>query len=100
MTKTKSFKEWTDDYVRDNIHKLKATRTKYFHIVQVHPVVQGIVQTHKVIREQEFETKRMADLYIESYNEGTQEFCTQEGMDVERIAVYLGCVNDETGELV
>lgn len=67
--------------------------TKYFHIVQVHPVYEGVVQTHKVIREQEFETKRMADLYIESYNEGTQE-------GIPRRAVYLGCVNDETGELV
>lgn len=67
--------------------------TKYVHIVQVHPVYDGIVQTHKVIREQEFETKRMADLYIESYNEGTQD-------GIPRVAVYLGCVNDETGELV
>ena len=66
---------------------------KFFHIVQVHPVYDGIVQTHKVIREQEFETKRMADLYIESYNEGAQE-------GTPRVAVYLGCVNDETGELV
>ncbi len=73
---------------------------KFFHIVQVHPVVNGIVQTHKVIREQEFETKRMADLYVESYNEGTREVGTRDGMDVERVAVYLGCVNDETGELV
>ncbi len=67
--------------------------TKYFHIVQVHPVYNGILQTHKVIREQEFETKRMADLYIESYNEGSYE-------GTPRVAVYYGCVNDETGELV
>ncbi len=74
--------------------------TKYFHIVQVHPVYNGILQTHKVIREQEFETKQMADLYIESYNDGTQAMYegTQEG--IPRRAVYLGCVNDETGELV
>jgi hypothetical protein len=67
--------------------------TKFVHIVYVHPVENGEPNLHKVIREQEFETKRMADLYVESYNEGTQE-------GILRRAVYLGCVNDETGELV
>jgi hypothetical protein len=28
-TKTKTFQEWTDDYVRDNIHKLKAPMTQF-----------------------------------------------------------------------
>jgi hypothetical protein len=67
--------------------------TQYFHIVQVHPLENGLPNLHKVIREQEFETKRMADLYIESYNEGAHE-------GIPRRAVYVGCINDLTGELV
>ena len=66
---------------------------KFVHIVYVHPVELGLPNLHKVIREQEFETKRMADLYIESYNEGPHE-------GIPRRAVYYGCVNDATGELV
>ena len=67
--------------------------TQFTHIVQVHPVENGLPNLHKVIREQEFATKRMADVYIESYNEAPQT-------GIPRVAVYLGCVNDETGELV
>ncbi len=90
MTETKSFKEWTDEYVRDNIHKLKAPMTKYFHIVQVHPVYDGIVQTHKVKRETEFTNDWEAQEFIEDFNDN----------HTTMKAVYLGCVNDETGELV
>jgi hypothetical protein len=66
---------------------------KFFHIVQVHPVENGEPNLHKVIKEQEFETKQMADLYIESYDEGAHE-------GISRKAVYVGCVNHETGELI
>ena len=66
--------------------------TKYFHIVQVPPVYNGIVQTHKVKHEQEFATKIEADEYIAAFNDPVQGFNYK--------AVYLGCVNDETGELV
>ena len=65
--------------------------TKYFHIVQVHPVEQGEPNLYKVIREQEFETKQLADLYIESYNKVHADDLIK--------AVYTGRVNDETGEL-
>ncbi len=65
--------------------------TKYFHIVQVHPVYDGIVQTHKVKLEKEFETKEEAEEYIVGFD------LIYKG---EYRAVYLGCVNDETGELV
>ena len=64
--------------------------TKYFHIVQVHPVYDGILQTHKVLKEFEFETKEEAEDAVEVWNE----------VMTENQAVYLGCVNDETGELV
>jgi ferritin len=67
--------------------------TKFVHIVQVHPVYNGIVQTHKVKHEAEAETKEEAEAFIKWYN---TEQCT----DGTMMAVYLGCVNDETGELV
>ena len=68
--------------------------TKYFHIVQVHPVYDGIVQTHKVRQEYEFDIKGKADYFIELY-----EIMVKTAYLDEK-AVYLGCVNDETGELV
>ena len=68
--------------------------TKHFHIVQVHPVENGLPNLHKVKYEQEFNTKRMADLYIETFNELAQD--EKEPYK----AVYRGCVNDATGELV
>jgi hypothetical protein len=68
-----------------------AQMTKYFHIVQVHPMYDGILQTHKVELEKEFETKERAEQYIGAFNAlGRGEYR----------AVYVGCVNDETGELV
>ncbi len=64
--------------------------TKYFHIVQVHPVENGEPNLHKVKMEKEFETKYEATVWMMDYNLIYKK--TQ--------AVYLGCVNDETGELV
>jgi hypothetical protein len=69
--------------------------TKYFHIVQVHPVENGEPNLYKVKWEREFDTKEAALDYI--------NWCDAnfEPMDDDMIkAVYLGCVNDETGELV
>ena len=65
--------------------------TTYRHIVQVHPVENGEPNLHKVLLEREFENKIRADNWITSFNEFEQE-------DAER-AVYLGRVNDATGEL-
>lgn len=74
--------------------------TKYFHIVQVHPVYDGIVQTHKVKAEREFETKEEALRWVEYYN-NLGDNMRKQGADLpDQKAVYLGCVNDETGELV
>ena len=68
--------------------------TQYKHIVQVHPVENGEPNLYKVRDEKEFDTKEEADAYIASYNAGS---------DYEKLvigqAVYLGRVNDETGEL-
>ncbi len=70
---------------------------KFFHIVQVHPVYNGILQTHKVKAEFEFNTKEEAEMFINRYN-------AQDGVgfNPEEVyqAVYYGCVNDLTGELV
>jgi len=64
--------------------------TKFVHIVQVHPVYDGILQTHKVKTEFEFATQEAAEDCVEAWNDSATD--TQ--------AVYLGCVNDATGELV
>jgi uncharacterized damage-inducible protein DinB len=67
---------------------------KFVHIVQVHPVYAGILQTHKVKTEFEFATQEAAEAYVRAYNKnfdaGIREYK----------AVYLGCVDDATGELV
>jgi hypothetical protein len=62
--------------------------TKFVHIVYVHPVENGEPNLHKVKDEQEFETKELAEFFVRHYTEPTLK------------AVYYGCVNDATGELV
>jgi hypothetical protein len=64
--------------------------TKFVHIVQVHPVEQGLPNLHKVKFEQEFDTWEEAVHWVNLFNYPATELQ----------AVYLGCVNDETGELV
>lgn len=64
---------------------------KFVHIVQVHPVEQGEPNTYKVVREEEFAEKNEALRWIRDYNLARVD---------ETQAVYRGCVNDETGELV
>jgi hypothetical protein len=64
--------------------------TKFVHIVYVHPVEQGKPNLHKVKREEEFSDKNDAFAWMLEYN-----------LDYEHTrAVYYGCVNDATGELV
>jgi hypothetical protein len=64
--------------------------TKLVHIVYVHPVYDGILQTHKVVKEMEYSEYEFAEATVNHYNETA----------TQTRAVYLGCVNDETGELV
>ena len=67
--------------------------TTYKHIVQVHPVELGEPNLYKVKGEGEFDTKEAADAYINRFNE------FQEKTKGEVKAVYLGRVNEATGEL-
>jgi hypothetical protein len=68
--------------------------TKHFYIVQAHPVEQGLPNLHKVVEEREFDTVAQAEAWIDCYNHNARM------MKVEQLAVYLGCVNHKTGELV
>ena len=68
--------------------------TKFVHIVYVHPVELGEPNLHKVELEREFETKEEAERWVELYNDNEKIFGNEDR------AVYLGCVNDATGELV
>ncbi len=69
--------------------------TKYVHIVQVHPVENGEPNLYKVKNEMEFETKAQADAWMKIFNDIEKTY----GPKVELQAVYLGRVNDATGEL-
>ncbi len=68
--------------------------TKYVHIVQVHPVENGKVNLSKVEHEVEFDTYGNIDTIIKLVNESN--WFKEKSLK----AVYLGRVNDDTGELV
>ena len=73
--------------------------TKLVHIVQVHPVENGEPNLHKVLSEQEFDTKQESEAWVNEYN--TEYAGVRFGnKNPYRSAIYYGCVNDETGELV
>ena len=75
--------------------------TKYVHIVYVHPVENGLPNFHKVRDEKEFDTEQDAEYWIQTFNWGNKSLRSTYGNDYvpEHKAVYLGRVNDETGEL-
>jgi hypothetical protein len=64
--------------------------TKFVHIVYVHPVEQGEPNLHKVVKEMEYSEREFAEAAVNHYNETA----------THTRAVYYGCVNDATGELV
>ncbi len=68
--------------------------TKFVHIVQVHPVELGEPNLYKVKAEKEFATKEQADAWIVDHNK------LHDPYEWNYVAVYYGCVNDATGELV
>lgn len=68
--------------------------TKHIHIVYVHPVELGEPNLSKVIKEIEFEDQWRAETCVEWLNHDYERH------NPNRKAVYYGCVNDETGELV
>mgnify|MGYP006274775861 CR=1 FL=1 len=75
--------------------------TKFFHIVQVHPVELGEPNLYKVVAEREFKTKAEALTWVEYYNTLGDKHMRGKGATLpNQRAVYRGCVNDETGELV
>jgi len=68
--------------------------SQFVHIVYVHPVELGEPNLHKVKQEKEFEAVDAARNFEWNFNQDA----TAKGFALK--AVYYGCVNDETGELV
>jgi hypothetical protein len=68
--------------------------SQFVHIAQAHPVENSKPNLAKVVEEREFDTVNQAQEWIDCYNHNARM------MKVEQLAVYLGCVNDATGELV
>ena len=58
------------------------------HNVQVHPIHAGHINDHKVLIEREFDTKQEAIEYRDWFNREV----------TDRIAVYQGAIDTETGE--
>jgi hypothetical protein len=70
--------------------------SNFAHIVYVHPVENGLPDLNKVELGRKFDTKKDADQWVKIFNYTDIEY-----EDVIKYrAVYYGCVNDETGELV
>jgi hypothetical protein len=67
--------------------------TKFVHIVYVHPVENGKINLHKVRSEREFDTEQETRDWVANFN-----YDGRWARDI--MAVYRGCVNDATGELV
>ena len=74
--------------------------TKFFHIVQVHPVENDEPNLYKVEFEKEYDTKEAAENYVKTFNLGVELSLSDCSVDSKVKAVYVGCVNDETGELI
>ena len=68
--------------------------TKFLHIVQVHPVENGEPNLNTVIKDIEFDEIWSAETCVEWLNHDYKRH------NPTRMAVYHGCVNSETGELV
>ena len=68
--------------------------SQFVHIAQAHPVENGQPNLAKVVEEREFDTVTQAEAWIDCYNHNAKM------MKIEQLAVYVGCVNDATGELV
>lgn len=65
------------------------------HKVQVQPVENGRVNLNEVKQEHEFDSKEYALEYVEGFNDMSETFRGGPAFK----AVYLGRVNDITGEL-
>ena len=61
--------------------------------VQIHPIHAGHVNDHKVIREEEFNTREDALMWAEFYNQHRVRW------NIDNVvAVYTGAIDTETGE--
>ncbi len=67
------------------------------HIVQIHPVEAGKPNLFKVRGEHEFNFKASAVKWMEGFN---RVYAATEDDPEEFRAVYLGCVDTDTGDLV
>ena len=70
--------------------------TQYKHIVQVHPIENGQPNLYEVKAEYEFDTEQQAEAWVGKFN--TPNYNVDKG-DPGFKAVYLGRVNEATGEL-
>jgi hypothetical protein len=64
--------------------------TKYFHVVHLCQIANGKPDLYKPRYDEEFDTEDEAQKYVKDYNQN----------HIDLIAVYVGKVNDKTGELV
>jgi hypothetical protein len=72
----------------------KSREVNVVHIVYVHPVENGEPNRHKVLLKREFTSKEDADRWVNLYNSIDAHLPTEDK------AVYHGCVNAKTGDLV
>ncbi len=70
------------------------------HNVQVYPVYAGHVNDHKVIREEEFNSREDALMWAESYNRHRDNWNINGWLENGNgfVAAYTGAIDDETGE--
>ena len=73
---------------------------KIVHNVQVYPVYAGHVNDHKVIREEEFNSREDALMWAESYNRHRDVWNINGWLENGNgfKAVYTGAIDAETGE--
>jgi hypothetical protein len=70
------------------------------HNVQVYPVYAGHVNDHKVIREEEFNSREDALMWVEYYNQHRDVWNINGWLETGNgfEAVYTGAIDAETGE--
>jgi len=70
------------------------------HNVQIYPIYAGHVNDHKVLGEEEFDTREDALMWVESYNRHRDVWningWLEEGNGV--VAVYTGAIDTVSGE--
>lgn len=62
----------------------------YTHVVRIHTMENGELNLHKIVKEIEYSELESAENCIEHWNETA----------IHTKAIYLGCVNNATGDIV